>query len=1624
MKHWFALLAFVSLSASAANNSRDYFGLPAILSGAGTPIVMLAMSNDHQLFYKAYTDWDDLDGDSQGRPENTYAHSVDYYGYFDHAKCYRYDSTEHLFRPVSLTSDKYCRGTGEGQWSGNFLNWASTARIDAVRKILYGGTRVAKNPDGKWVAEHQWDSTQDGALPNQTVLERTYLPNDAHSFAKYYPGNLVDGVNDIEWLTPHAALVTSELRDRGITICNTTRPTGNSGSNRYVSNNVTAPPTIRAVRGNYTLWAANERWQCTFSEEKSASNGNDPAETLINAYNRSPSRNRMLPIGSDDGQNANNGYVARIQVCVAGLLGNENCKKYPDGNLKPVGLLQQYGDDDRVWFGLMTGSSRANKSGGVLRKNPGTFSDEVAVGSDGRFLSAPTAGNIVAQIDALRPIGYDHTNGIYNSKDNCNWGKTSFNDDQCRSWGNPLSEILLECYRYMAGLSPTAAFAANDSSLPHTNSDSLLRGMVSATWDDPLESSNSCASLNVIAFNASTSSYDTDQLAGATDLNTSRTADQMTDIVGAGEGIHGNTYFVGNNGTDDNELCTPKVVNRLSQVKGTCPDAPRLEGGYHIAGLAHHAATTDLRPPVNGVDSFPSEQTIKTYGVALTPTLPNVTIPVPNAQNGEVVKLLPACRDDRSGGNCGLVDFKVTQLHTVDANGIGRGAFYINWEDSEQGGDYDQDAAGVVSYEVTSTHITVTTDAIAQSSGGRMSIGFVIAGTTDDGYHADSGINGHNWTSSGASPGCNNCRENDPPVSHRFTLGTGGAQLLEQPLYYAAKWGGFDDSDGDGTPNLTQEWDRRDNLTGAFTSDGIPDSFFLAINPAQLNTQLGLVLEDIINRTSAGTGGSVVSQSVTGLGAVYQALYQPAFKSGNDSLSWVGMVHAMFIDDNGRLREDGNGNGKLDDIATDPPVTVDYDPLSDQTLVTRYESPDGGTTLEPLDAKAPLTELRSVWNARDTLARVANPVTQRVYTAAANARHIVTASPGSDGRIRSSDLVDFSDDQFDSDSQLSAALNLNSLLNQQQLIEWVRGKEVTGFRSRTAEFLADNPGKEVWRLGDVIHSTPTSVGPPNGDYDVMLGDDTYQAFKAQYKNRRTVVYAGANDGMLHAFNGGFWSDEEQAFQLKPESSTLAERPLGAELWAYVPFNLMPHLKWLIEQEYPHVYYVDGNPMSFDARIFDETDADHPGGWGTVLAVPFKFGGGAYWVDLDSDSTNGPSGDGAETRLRSTIVLFDITNPEQPPQLMAELLDSEFSDFFYTTASPTVVKAMQKSTTNGWQQPALNEWKLVFGVGPDSQASATRDGDAQVYSLDLKTLTVDGGGPLTLTSATQSFVGNPEVADWDADGIDDVVYVGTVGGNAAAPTGSIRRLAYDWSSSSISQSTLLAEQTGQAFFAKPTAVKSMVGQPWVMAGSGRLFTTLDNQSTPRQAFYGIKDSAGATTARSNFIDVSDVDIDNSGAVTLTGYEINGVEVTTLDQISVAVESADGWKRGLEKVGSKPSGRVIGPSATIKDKILFTEYVPDGSICNPSGDSVLWGLDLTNGVRSLSSGLMVMVDDAPQIVANVRITAGLAFSPVVHASTGRQGHYQAVIANDKGGFTQQVIHMPSGTGGRTSWRQIFR
>ena len=194
-----------------------------------------------------------------------------------------------------------------------------------------------------------------------------------------------------------------------------------------------------------------------------------------------------------------------------------------------------------------------------------------------------------------------------------------------------------------------------------------------------------------------------------------------------------------------------------------------------------------------------------------------------------------------------------------------------------------------------------------------------------------------------------------------------------------------------------------------------------------------------------------------------------------------------------------------------------------------------------------------------------------------------------------------------------------------KIINYIRGQEQAGYRERVLPTL---PGDQVWRLGDIIHSTPVPVAAPNDPYYLRYADNSYQEFREHWINRdngdgtygrRQVVYVGANDGMIHAFNSGFYNGL---------TNTLSDpvHPLGSELWAYVPYNLLPHLRWLTELNYPHVYYMDGEPLVFDANIYpaNTNDGVHINGWATVLVMGMRFGGSEINIDHDDDNSGPPT----------------------------------------------------------------------------------------------------------------------------------------------------------------------------------------------------------------------------------------------------------------------------------------------------------------------------------------------------------------------------------------------------------------
>jgi len=119
-------------------------------------------------------------------------------------------------------------------------------------------------------------------------------------------------------------------------------------------------------------------------------------------------------------------------------------------------------------------------------------------------------------------------------------------------------------------------------------------------------------------------------------------------------------------------------------------------------------------------------------------------------------------------------------------------------------------------------------------------------------------------------------------------------------------------------------------------------------------------------------------------------------------------------------------------------------------------------------------------------------------------------------------------------------------------------------------------------LGDIVNSLPVHAGPPA----LRTGGPGYAEFRARHRQRHPVVYVGANDGMLHAFDAGS----------------------GIELFAYLPAALLAHVGRLADPAYRHRAYVDGPVAVADARV----GAD----WRTLLVAGFGAGAqGVFALDV-------------------------------------------------------------------------------------------------------------------------------------------------------------------------------------------------------------------------------------------------------------------------------------------------------------------------------------------------------------------------------------------------------------------------
>ena len=882
----------------AASNDYEIAQTPLFNGQVKPPLMMMVLSRDERLFTKAYSDYTDLNDD--GILDTTYKDTFDYSGYFDSKLCYTYGSGR--FKAAATAGGANSHACS-GQWSGNFLNWVAMSRVDVLRYVLYGGKRST-------------DTT------TQTVLERAHIPNDLHAWVKTYSGG------DIASFVPNASA--------SMSFCN-----------RSASN--TGVPEMRVASGIFSEWSSTSLYQCMWDEDTSNAD----------VKRDSPS------------SSGNSVYTVRVEVCdpANGAVRESFCSAYGTSARKPTGLLQTYGENGRLRFGLLTGSYSAPRSGGVLRKPIGLFTGNGTACAAGNEVNTATGqlcstGGIIATLDNFKLEKWngwtsdskwtDCNNFSILNRQQSDWTRALNNpgtgSNNCSAWGNPVAEMYAEALRYIAGeTSATSSFVVSGD----------LTGLPSATWTgkDPYRSPDQggnsyCAACNILVMSSSLPSFDSDEIPAIPQVGA---AAAPTDALAAKEGITG-SYPVGRVsatplGTSLNtheDICSSKNVSNLSLVRGICPDIPSTEGSYLMAGLAYKANTTDLRPGLQGKPAT-YKNTVTTYAVALADNLPKFEVPV----GGGKITLSPLCQANNtedaaitSSGwrTCFLGSVGVgTKTSTVSPRHVyGRalrddgqaGSFSLVWEDSLWGNDNDNDVVSILTYCVGSTcdvdtnpqnngsftgkdicwrsdsavcgstgspnvgpnEVLVRIENLSAYAGNAMLTGFAVSGSNDDGVKRLAlrpGNRNDSLITTSAEPSATNVQNRnnssywDKPKVVKLTLGA-SAKQLESPLWYAAKYGGFKDVNGNGEFDQgVDEWDTQ--------KAGTPDNYFFARDPSKLKAELDRIFSKASAPrapTTGGGGGARVSTDSFTL----EASYELTEGSGND---WKGDVEAFAVNADG-----------------------------------------------------------------------------------------------------------------------------------------------------------------------------------------------------------------------------------------------------------------------------------------------------------------------------------------------------------------------------------------------------------------------------------------------------------------------------------------------------------------------------------------------------------------------------------------------------------------------------------------------------------------------------------------------------------------------------------------------------
>lgn len=514
--------------------------------------------------------------------------------------------------------------------------------------------------------------------------------------------------------------------------------------------------------------------------------------------------------------------------------------------------------------------------------------------------------------------------------------------------------------------------------------------------------------------------------------------------------------------------------------------------------------------------------------------------------------------------------------------------------------------------------------------------------------------------------------------------------------------------------------------------------------------------------------------------------------------------------------------------------------------------------------------------------------------------------------------------------------------------------------------------QRIHLLGDIVNAEAVYVKASLNNY----ADFNYSSFVTSVASRQGMVYAAANDGMLHAFYAA-------------DGSTGVVG--GKEAWAYIPTMVMPNLYKLADKSYKtkHQYYVDGTPVSGD--ICTSNCGTASAVWKTILVGGLNRGGQGYYA-------------------------LDITDPATPKALW-EFTDD---DMGYTYGNPNITKLKDGT------------WVVLVTSGYNNVT--TGDGVGRLYVINATT------GTLIRTISTGvGSVGTPsglskisaKVVNPSTDNTVQQVYGGDVLGNLWRfdVNGDLGPSGYE---AQLLVTLRDASSNGQPMTAKPE-IGIVNGHTVVYVGTGRYLGSSDTADTRQQTIYAIRDDicytdplsdeacSAAELARVpgtaiysnprsdlNFVEQVQTETTcpaNSPVTICTTGEI--VRTSTSYPVDMGVDF--GWYVDLPDVGERANTDPVLALGTLG----FTTNVPNSSACTVGGISYRYFLDYRTGAAVSSSTTGVASKKLGNALATRPVYVRLPNNTIVELTRLSDG-------------TTLTSNVPIGASGlptrRTSWREL--